>query len=243
MKKFIPVILGCAVSVASFTSVFADTTLETKKDKVSYSIGLNIGKQMSVLKDNIDVNKVILGIKDGQAGAESKMTEAEIKNVMTAFQAEIQAKQKTEALMVASINKEEAKTFLAENKEKEGVITLESGVQYKVLAKGEGPSPKITDTVTVHYKGSLINGKEFDSSIKRGEPATFPLDGVIKGWGEALQKMKVGSKWQLFIPADSAYGSQGAAGVIGPNTMLIFEVELLEIKSAPQAKTLEAPKK
>ena len=148
------------------------------------------------------------------------------------FQQEIQNKQIAKMKEASEKNAKEGAAFLAENKNKEGVITLESGLQYKVLKSGDGPSPKETDTVVTHYRGNLINGEIFDSSYKRGQPATFPVSGVIAGWTEALQKMKVGDKWQLFIPSNLAYGENGAGQKIGPNEVLIFELELLEIKKS-----------
>jgi FKBP-type peptidyl-prolyl cis-trans isomerase FklB len=230
MKKFVPALFACALTVASLSPAAEATELQTKKDKVSYSIGLQMGMQLSTLEDNIDINKIIMGLQDGQKGAEPKLSEDEIRTVMTEFQTEMQTRQLAKAQLQASVNKEEATTFLAENKNKEGVITLDSGLQYKIITKGTGPSPQATDTVSVHYRGTLINGKEFDSSYKREKPVEFPVNQVIAGWTEALQLMKVGSKWQIFIPADLAYGERGAGQAIEPNAMLIFEVELLEIK-------------
>jgi FKBP-type peptidyl-prolyl cis-trans isomerase FklB len=131
---------------------------------------------------------------------------------------------------LAEKNKEDAVTFFAENKKKEGVKTLASGLQYKIITEGKGKNPKATDTVTVHYRGTLIDGKEFDSSYRRGEPATFPVNGVIAGWTEALQLMKAGAKWQIFIPSNLAYEEKGIGNVIGPNAALIFEVELISVK-------------
>lgn len=232
MKKIIPVILGCSLTVASFIPAFAQNNPETKKEKISYSIGLQMGLQLSTLGDHVDVQSVINGLNDGQSGTKSKLSEEEIKMVMTEFQTEMQAEQQKKTEITSTENGKEASTFLAENKGKDGVITLDSGLQYKILNKGEGASPLATDTVTVHYRGTLVNGTEFDSSYKRNEPATFPVSGVIKGWTEALQLMQVGSKWQLFLPAELAYGNRGAGRDIGPNQMLIFEVELLEIKKS-----------
>ncbi len=231
MHKIVPAILGCALTIATFSPALAENPIETQKDKVSYSIGLQFGQRLSTLKDDINITQIIMGLKDGQSGAEPQLTDAEMTKVMTAFQEEMQAKQQTQAIMAAAINAEAATAFLAENKTKEGVITLDSGLQYKVISKGTGPSPQATDTVSVHYRGTLLDGTEFDSSYKRNEPAAFPVNRVIAGWTEALQLMKVGSKWQLFIPADLAYGERGSGRMIGPNAMLIFDVELLEIKA------------
>jgi len=188
--------------------------------------------QLSQQKDEINVDNVILGLKDVFAGQQPKLTMEEMQQVMMTFQKNMQEKQQAQVKAVADANAKEGKEFLAANKKKDGVKTLPSGLQYKVLQSGKGDSPKVTDTVVTHYRGSLINGQVFDSSYQRGEPATFPVNGVIKGWTEALQKMKVGDKWQLFIPADLAYGEHGAGQLIGPNAVLIFEIELLEIKKS-----------
>ena len=162
-------------------------------------------------------------MKDALSGAKPLLTEQEIQETMDAFQKEMMAKQDE----VAKKNKAEGESFLAENKKKEGIKILPSGLQYKVIKAGTGKKPKSTDTVTVHYRGTLIDGTEFDSSYKRGQIVSFPVSGVIPGWTEALQLMEAGAKWQLFIPPNLAYGERGAGGAIGPNTTLIFEVELV----------------
>jgi len=159
------------------------------------------------------------------------MTEAEAQAVLTQLQADMRKKQEEKAQQAGEANQKEGEAFLAANKSKPGVVTLPSGLQYKILKEGTGPKPTATDSVVCNYQGTLINGTEFDNSYKRGEPATFPVNGVIKGWTEALQLMPVGSKWQLFVPADLAYGPRGAGADIGPNSTLIFEVELLSIKA------------
>ena len=199
-------------------------------DKASYSIGLNMGKQMAQIKDNVNFDIVKLGINDAYNGTELKLTDDEIKAALVEFQQRIQKAQMDKMTKTGDTNKKAGDEFLAANKKAEGVKTTESGLQYKVITEGTGETPKSTDTVVTHYKGTLLDGKVFDSSYKRGQPATFPVTGVIKGWTEALQKMKVGSKWQLFIPSDLAYGPRGAGQQIGPNSVLIFEIELLEIK-------------
>jgi len=203
--------------------------LNDLKDKASYSIGLNVG--FSFKRQNVDVNQdaFMAGFKDAITGKKPLLTEQEVRDTMMAFEKDMQQKQ-TET---AQKNGAEAEKFLAANKTKEGVKATESGLQYKALKEGGGAQPKSSDTVTVNYRGTLIDGTEFDSSYKRGQPATFPVSGVIKGWTEALQLMKVGSKFQLFIPANLAYGEQGRPG-IPPNSLLIFEVELMDVKS-PQA--------
>jgi FKBP-type peptidyl-prolyl cis-trans isomerase FklB len=179
---------------------------------------------------DVDLEILVTGIKDALSGAKPLMTEQEMKETITALQKDLQAKQQEQTKALAEKNKKEGEAFLAENKKKQGVITMPSGLQYKILTDGKGKSPKATDTVTVNYKGTLIDGTEFDSSYKRGQPATFAVNGVIPGWTEALQLMKEGSKWQMFIPSNLAYGERGAGGAIGPNAVLIFEVELISIK-------------
>lgn len=218
-------------------------TLTTQKDKASYAIGLNIGTSMR--KDSVDVDTSILlrGMKDGLAGAKPLLTDDEVKATMTALQADLRAKHEQKVEEEAETNKKKSDAYLAENKTKEGVVTLPSGLEYKVLVEGTGPKPTATDTVVCNYKGTFLDNTEFDSSYKRGKPATFPVSGIIKGWTEALQLMPVGSKWQLFIPPDLAYGPAGRPG-IAPNSTLLFEVELLSIqpKAEMQAPATPAPK-
>jgi FKBP-type peptidyl-prolyl cis-trans isomerase FklB len=203
--------------------------IKTQKDRVSYSIGLDFGKNMKKQSVELNLDILLRGIRDGLAEAKPALTDAEMQQCMTTFQKEMMAKMQEKAKVTGEKNKKEGEAFLAENKKKPGVVTLPSGLQYKILKEGTGKSPKATDTVTTQYRGTLIGGKEFDSSYKRGTPATFPLNRVMAGWTEGLQKMKVGSKWQLFIPSNLAYGENGP-GDIGPNATLIFEVELLEVK-------------
>jgi FKBP-type peptidyl-prolyl cis-trans isomerase len=196
----------------------APLTLKTDKEKASYAIGLSIGKSMK--KDSVDVDTAILarGVKDAIAGGKTLLTDDE-------------AKQEAMLGALGETNKHEGDAFLAANKTQEGVTTLPDGLQYKVLRAGDGPKPTANDSVVCNYRGTLLNNKEFDSSYKRGQPATFPVSGVIKGWTEALQLMPVGSKWQLFVPPDLAYGQRGAGADIGPNSTLIFEVELISIQA------------
>ena len=221
--------------------------LKTQKDKLSYAIGMNMGKGLaaSMKQQAVDVDQAILlrGLKDGLAGGKLLLTDDEVKAILTQVQTEVRTRQDEKQKAVAVENKKEGDDFLAANKAKDGVVTLPSGLQYKILAAGKGPKPAATDTVTCNYKGTLINGTEFDSSYKRGQPASFPVAGVIKGWTEALQLMPVGSKWQLFIPPDLGYGDRGAdpRSGIGPGATLIFEVELLSIQS--KDKPAEAPTK
>lgn len=206
------------------------TVLKTERDKISYGIGMDIGENMKKQSIDIDPDKLAQGIKDVFSGGKLLMTEEEFRNTMENFRKDMMAKQKMQMQEVSDKNKKEGEAFLTENKKKEGVKTLPSGLQYKVIKEGDGNLPKAEDTVTVHYKGTLLDGTEFDSSYSRGEPATFPVNGVIPGWTEALQLMKAGSKWQLFIPSSLAYGERGAGGKIGPNSTLVFDVELLSIK-------------
>jgi FKBP-type peptidyl-prolyl cis-trans isomerase FklB len=215
-------------------------TLKTQKEKASYAIGLNIGKSMH--KDAVDVDTSILlrGLKDGLADSKPLLTDDEARAVMVTLQTEMRKKQEEKALVQGEANKKEGEVFLADNKTKDGVITLPSGLQYRILKEGTGPKPVATDTVVCNYKGTLLDNTEFDSSYKRGQPATFPLSNVIKGWTEALQLMPVGSKWQLFIPSELAYGARGGpGGSIGPNETLIFEVELMSVQ--PKAE-VQVPK-
>jgi FKBP-type peptidyl-prolyl cis-trans isomerase FklB len=202
--------------------------LESQKDRVSYSIGLNIGSSLKQQQGfELDPDIVAAGLKDALTGGKLLLSEQEVRETMMALQKEMMTKQAG----LAEKNKKEGEAFLEANKKKPGIVTLPSGLQYQVLVEGKGPKPSSTDTVKANYRGTLINGTEFDSSEKHGQPAEFPLDGVIKGWTEALQLMPVGSKWRLFIPPHLGYGEQGAGNVIGPNSTLIFEVELLGIES------------
>src|SRR6266568_3180383 len=212
-----------AVALSFAVSVFAEEKppqLKDLKDKASYSIGLNFG--MNFKRQNVDLNTdaFAAGFKDGMTtGKKPLLSEQEVRDTLTAFEKDMQQK----LTETAQKNAAEAEKFLAANKTKEGVKTTGSGLQYKVLKEGSGAQPKSSDSVTVNYRGTLMDGTEFDSSYKRGQPATFAVGGVIKGWTEALQLMKVGSKFQLFIPSNLAYGEQGRPG-IPPNSILIFEV-------------------
>jgi FKBP-type peptidyl-prolyl cis-trans isomerase FklB len=228
MKKSLVII---ALSLAlTHIAPAADPQLNDQKDKVSYSIGLDIGSTLK--RQLIDVKPELLerGIQDGLSGQKPLLNEEQIKEVMSTFQKDMLAKQAEAKKAAGEKNGAEGSKFLAENKKKDGVKTTASGLQYKVEKEGTGPVPKASDTVKVNYRGTTIDGKEFDSSYKRGEPATFPVGRVIKGWTEALQLMKVGSKYKLWIPANLAYGERGAGADIGPNSTLIFDVELLGIE-------------
>jgi FKBP-type peptidyl-prolyl cis-trans isomerase len=203
--------------------------LDTIMQKGSYLIGHNIGRQLRGDVIAADLVALVAGIKDGMAGRETKIERKEISGVMEAFQKEVQQAQDEQKKSQGGRNTKEGKAFLTENAKKKTVKTTASGLQYEVIQDGDGETPKSTDTVRTHYKGTLIDGTVFDSSYDRGEPAEFPVTGVIKGWVEALQLMKVGSKWKLYVPSELAYGERGAGDKIGPGAVLIFEIELLGI--------------
>lgn len=223
----------------------APLPLKTPKDKASYAIGMSMAKGMKA--QNVDIDPAILarGLKDGLAG-KPQMTDEEAQAALTQLQTDVKKQQDEKAKVSADTNKKEGEAFLAANKAQAGVVTLPSGLQYKILKAGTGARPTTADTVVCQYKGTLLNGKEFDSSYKRGQPATFPVGQVIKGWTEALQLMPVGSKWQLWIPSDLAYGPRAAGPDIGPNSTLVFEVELESIAPKPETKSepakMEQPK-
>ncbi len=200
--------------------------METEKQKLSYTMGQQIGNGIQQDKLDVETESLVLGLTHSLNGDPSLLNPAEMQAVIEAFQKEMQSK----ANEVKGGNADTGIKFLEDNIANEGVQVLESGMQYIVINQGSGEKPQATDTVDVHYEGTLINGTVFDSSIKRGEPATFPVNGVIQGWQEALQLMEVGTKWKVFIPSELAYGEQGAGGAIGPNETLIFEMELLAIK-------------
>jgi len=225
MKVKMIVIVGILFLVSQVNAQ-ENLVLKSQKEKVSYIIGMEIGSNLKKQLADVDSTILAKGIQDALTNRKPLLTEQEIQETMAAFQKEMMVKQ-TE---VAKKNKAEGEAFLSENKKKEGVKALPSGLQYKVIKAGTGKKPKSNDTVTVHYRGTLINGAEFDSSYKRGQPVSFQVSGVIPGWTEALQLMEVGAKWQLFIPSNLAYGEQGAGRDIGPNATLIFEVELVSIQ-------------
>jgi FKBP-type peptidyl-prolyl cis-trans isomerase FklB len=229
MKIFVTIVLGVMLAATGVYSA-DEMALKTQKDKVSYSMGLNLGNSLMKQPFEIDIDIFMKGFTDAVKKRKPLMTDQEMRETEMAFQKEMGEKQAQMMKIAGEKNKKEGETFLAENKKKEGVKVLPSGLQYKVIKEGTGSVPKATDTVTVNYQGTLIDGTEFDSSYKRGQPATFQVNGVIKGWTEALQLMKAGSKWQLFVPSDLAYGDRGAGPQIGPNAVLIFEVELLSVK-------------
>jgi len=210
--------------------------LTTQKDKFSYALGMNLGTNLHKQSVPVDPNILLRGLKDALAGGKTALTEEQARAALMEVQNEMRKKQQAEMQAAGEANKKEGDAFLAANKAKEGVVTLPSGLQYKILTQGTGPKPTATDSVVCNYRGTLINGTEFDSSYKRGEPATFPVSGVIKGWTEALQLMPVGSKWQLFVPSDLAYGERSPGPEIAPDSTLIFEVELLSIQNKSEEK-------
>ena len=210
--------------------------LKTQKDKTSYAMGMNIGTGLR--KQSIDIDPAILsrGLRDAFSNGKTALTEDEARTVLTQLQNDMRKKQQETAQQAGAANKSQGAAFLEANKAKEGVVTLPSGLQYKVLQEGTGATPVATDQVVCNYRGTLLDGTEFDSSYKRGQPATFPVNRVIKGWTEALQLMPVGSKWQIFVPAELAYGDSGAGPQIGPGATLIFEIELISIQKKEAAK-------
>jgi FKBP-type peptidyl-prolyl cis-trans isomerase FklB len=230
MKLGMIVVLGILFLVSQVNAQ-EKLVLKNQKEKVSYIIGMDIGSNLKKQSVDVDPNSLARGIQDALSGANPLLSKEEIQETMVAFQKEMAEKQK-----------QRGEAFLSENKKKEGVKVLPSGLQYKVIKAGTGKKPKVNDTVTVHYRGTLTDGTEFDSSSRRGQPATFPVSGVIRGWTEALQLMEEGAKWQLFVPSNLAYGERGAGGLIGPNAALIFEVELISIQENKQDKKQENKK-
>lgn len=226
------VALTGALATAQAAEIQSANDLKDPRQKSSYGLGLQAGKLWQSRGADIDWDAYMRGVRDSQPGGSQLLTDDQIKEAMSAFQKEVQAKVDAKNQAEGAKNQEAGNAFLAENKAKPGVLTTASGLQYKVVQMGSGPKPAATDKVTVHYTGTLINGTKFDSSVDRGQPATFPLNGVIKGWTEGLQLMPVGSKFTFYIPPDLAYGLR-APSSIGPNQVLIFDVELLKI-DAPQ---------
>lgn len=220
---------AAAVAALAFDTVAADSKgLDSQKQIASYGVGMNVGKSFKSDLIDLDIDAFMAGFKDALAGKESAVSSAELEKAMAELRADVNRRSDERA----ATNKKAGEEFLAKNKTAKDVKTTESGLQYIVEKEGTGPMPKPTDTVKVHYRGTLIDGTEFDSSYKRNEPAVFPVNGVIKGWTEALQKMKVGSKWKVFIPSEIAYGEQGQPPVIPPASVLIFEIELLGIENS-----------
>jgi FKBP-type peptidyl-prolyl cis-trans isomerase FklB len=228
------ILLSLIVSTGLVSPLLADSTnvLSDDRARASYAIGMSIGHNFQQQNVDVDLDLVLRGMKDMQSGGATLMTVPEMQSTLRTFQQAMMAKAAKLRQEQAEKNKAAGETFLATNKNNPDVVTLPDGLQYKVLTNGTGAVPSPTDTVTVNYRGTLLDGTEFDSSYKRGQPAQFPVGGVIHGWTEALEKMPAGSKWQLFIPSGLAYGEQGNRG-IPPNSTLIFEVELLDTKATP----------
>jgi len=233
---------GAAAAAKPGTAAPATATaLKTDREKASYAIGANIGKSMK--KEGVDLDPAIIarGIKDGFSGAKPLLTDEQAQAALVAFSGTMKKKQETQLAAIAAVNLKDGQVFLAANKAKSGVVTLPSGLQYKVISAGTGPKPTAEDTVLCNYRGTLINGTEFDNSAKHGGPTEIPVGGVIKGWTEALQLMPAGSKWQLYVPAELAYGPRQAGPDIGPNSTLIFEVEVVSIQPKKETPKPEAP--
>lgn len=206
------------------------SVFKTQMEKVSYCIGLDIGQNLKSQNIDVKMDNLMQGLKDSITGTKALLSDKEIKEVMEAFQKEMAAKQEMQLKDLAIKNKKEGEEFLTKNKKNKDVKTLPSGLQYKIITQGKGKTPKATDTVEVNYRGTLINGTEFDSSYKRNKSVEFVVNEVIQGWAEALQIMPIGSKWEVCVPSDLAYGEQGAGALIGPNSTLCFTIELLSIK-------------
>ena len=234
-NSYLPILaVGLALLLSTCTPPEKKIELKDEKAKASYSVGYQFGQNLKKMHADLDAGVLSKGLEDALSGKESLLSEEEMGSSLSDLRQKSMAAVQQELKEQAEKNLVEGEKFLAENKTKEGVKTTASGLQYKVLTEGEGPSPNAGDTVTVNYRGTLIDGTEFDSSYKRGEPATFPLTGVIPGWTEALQLMKKGSKWELYIPPDLAYGERGAGNRIPPNSTLIFEVELISFQKTPK---------
>lgn len=229
MKRYIIPTLILGLVASSMQAAEEKPDLKDPKKRVSYSIGADIGNNFKRQDIEIDAQALAAGLTDALAG-KTALTEAEMKETLNNFRTELMSKMETKQKAAGEKNLKEGEAFLAANAKKEGVKTTASGLQYKVMKSGNGPSPKKEDSVKVHYHGTLIDGTVFDSSVERGEPVTFGVSEVIPGWTEALQLMKVGDKWQLFIPSKLAYGERAAGPKISPNSTLIFEVELLGIE-------------
>jgi len=238
MKRFF-IHIAVLLFITSFVlPVFAqekaaeEQKLKTTAEELSYALGMDVGRSLKRFGAEVDFDIFIEAVKTTLKGDETLLTRQQASKVTKDFVLEKRKKQAAERKAAGEKNLMEGEAFLAENKTKEGVMTTDSGLQYQVLKKGDGEKPIATDKVTVHYRGTLLDGTEFDSSYERGKPATFRVNGVIAGWTEALQLMPVGSKYKLFIPSKLGYGERGAGSKIGPNSTLIFEVELLEIAPA-----------
>ena len=226
------VFVACLVFYLAAPAQATDPSLNTTQSRVSYSLGVELGRslQESAGPYELDPGVVARGLQDALSGRHLLMDEEDLGEALAEFREIVASRQQEQRRQLAKANLEQGTSFLQSNANRQGVVQLPSGLQYQVLQKGDGPTPGLEQTVTVHYKGTLLDGTVFDSSYERGQPASFPLKGIIKGWQEALQRMPAGSKWRLFIPPDLAYGEQQAGPHIGPNSVLIFDVELLGIE-------------
>jgi FKBP-type peptidyl-prolyl cis-trans isomerase FklB len=230
VRLIIPLVFT-ALLVVALVGADEQPALKSQKQKVSYLIGVDIGRNLKGRSTEVDLNALVLGLKDTLAGNQLRLSEEEMKKLIAASNKEMKKQDPERIKRAAEKNKKQGEEFLAENKKKGGVVVLPSGLQYKVMTKGTGKSPKATDMVTIHYRGTLIGGKEFASSYRKGQPATFRVNTLIPGWAEALQLMKEGSKWQLFVPANLSSGKKSVGGqVIPPHPVLIYEVELISVK-------------
>jgi FKBP-type peptidyl-prolyl cis-trans isomerase FklB len=232
MKRIAIAILACGLMACGASAQDAPATLKTQKDKLSYAIGMEMGKGVKAQGLDVDPNVVSQGLKDAVTGGKSLMSDEELKTVITALQDDIKQKQMQAQEAAAAENKKQGDAYLAENGKKEGVVTLPSGLQYKIITAGQGKKPVETDTVLCNYTGTFLDGTEFDSSAEAGKPVPFEIKTVIPGFKEALQLMPVGSKWHIVVPSELAYGDRGAGGVIGPNATLVFDIELVSIQGA-----------
>jgi len=233
-SRYLPLLAVSLGLLLSFCTPEKKIELKDDKAKESYSVGYQFGQNLKKMETDLDGEVLSVAIQEALSGKESRLSDEEMRAALASLQERTVAAMQASMKEKAQKNLADGEKFLAENKTKEGVKTTASGLQYKVIEEGEGPSPKAGDTVTVHYRGTLVDGTEFDSSYQRGEPATFPLTGVIPGWTEALPLMKKGSKWVLYIPSELAYGERGAGNRIPPNSTLIFEVELISYQETPK---------
>ncbi|GJM07486.1 MAG: peptidyl-prolyl cis-trans isomerase Mip [marine bacterium B5-7] len=238
MKKFIPFVVATGLILS--VNGFAASKIKSDSDRLSYTIGFGMGHDFHKQSVSVNPDMVENGLKDGLKGKDPRMTDKEMQETMLAFQKKLIEKQKAAFGKIAKDNLAAGEAFLAKNKKADGVKTLPNGLQYKVITAGTGVSPKTTDMVTVNYEGKTIAGKIFDSSYKRGKPVTFPVNQVIPGWTQALQMMKKGATWMVYVPAKLGYGMQGI-GPIGPNETLIFKINLVDMKAAPKKAAVTKP--
>lgn len=229
IRQFVRILPGALGLWMGFAAAAPNAGLPSENDRVSYALGVETGKSFKIHGIDLNATAFSQGLQDALSGNQTLMTNDEISQTLKTFQRNTSSKIQAQLKQNGQKNQQFGSSFLDANKERPGVITTRSGLQYKIITPGTGPKPSLDDTVTVDYEGRLLDGKVFDSSYERGTPATFPVKGVIQGWQEALQLMPVGSTWELYIPAQLAYGDQGAQGVIGPNETLIFKVHLLKI--------------